>query len=352
MSKQILIIVVALTLITLTLAFSNERPVIGILTTPASDIPSIYSPENYSYIPYSYVQSVEAAGARVIPIPYDASPENITFLLKQVNGVLFTGGGAALNSSDPKTGKIGPSNMTAVGEFIISKVIEANDNGIYLPLMGTCQGFEILILAISKDYNILATNYNDFRVSTNVTLWPAAFKSGPWSTMLPRIRNASQNQPFFLYNHYNALTIERFNNSKNLTDFLEITGISKPVLTNGAPFVASTQAKKYPIWGHQFHPEKNAFMWNFAANASHTPDSILATQHITNFFVNEARKNNNTFVSEEVLKTSLIWGWKPVKSLDLTFIFPKVNEHPDSYPNLFPSNLIYGHCVGAGCTYE
>jgi len=342
-------------LIMVSCALAHDRPVIGILTTPASDISVIHSSANYSFIPYSYVQSVEAAGARVVPIPYDAPAENITYLLKQLNGVLFTGGGADLNKTDQETGKLGPTNITAAGEFIIRKIIEANDNGEYFPLLTTCQGWEILVFAIGKDYDILQTGYNDFKVSSSVLLTPPAFNSGPWATMQPHLQKTSQTEPFFLYNHFFALTPEDFYENKLLDDFFDITGISHPVLTDGPPFVASAQAKNYPIWGQQFHPEKNAFFWKKAANASHTPDSILATQHLTNFFVNEARKNHNVFQSSEILSHSMIDSWRltnvsPIaKGYDFVYLFPKVETFPEAYPNLSATNLIRNGCVGLNC---
>ena len=320
---------------------AHERPVIGILTTPLTDIPSIYSPQNYSFLPYSYIQSLEAAGARVVPIPYDAPAENITFLLKQVNGVLFPGGGAALNYTDPETGVLGPSNITAAGEFVVSKIIEANNKGVHFPLLATCQGWEILVLAISKNYDILYCEYNDFRVSSPVQLAPAAYKSGPWSALPSRLQNLSETEPFYLYNHFNALLPEDFNQNKLLSNFFEITGISEPVLTDGPPFIATAQAKKYPIYGNQFHAEKNAFMWKNGTNVTHTLDSILATQHIANFFVNEARKNNNTFQSDDLLAQSLISSWpltnvSPLsEAVDYAYVFPQVTAFPEVYPNLY-----------------
>jgi len=48
----------------------NTRPIIGILTQPSS-WPTMYDPEEYSYIATSYVRYLESAGARVVPIKYD-----------------------------------------------------------------------------------------------------------------------------------------------------------------------------------------------------------------------------------------------------------------------------------------
>lgn len=334
---------IAFVFINLLAVSAHDRPVIGILTTTASDISAWYSSRNYSYIPYSYVQFIEAAGARVIPIPYDASPENLTYLFNQVNGILFTGGGAPLNYTDPETGKLGPANMTRVGDFLIRKVIEAKNEGRHVPLMTTCQGWEILVLAISKNYDILNTNYTDYAVSSSVQLTKDAFRSGPWASLPADLQNATQNLPLFYYAHSFALTVEDFYKDRHLREFLEVTGTSIPV-NGGAPvFVAAAQGRHYPIWGHQFHPEKNAFLWKEGSNVSHAREAIFITQHYANFFVNEARKNNVTFESEQVLADSLIYNWNisdagKVSSFDKAYLFPEVEKYPEYYPNLFPKH--------------
>lgn len=60
------------------------------LTLPQTFYPS----GGNSYFPASYVKWLESGGARVVPIPYDSAPADLSALLKQINGALFTGGGA------------------------------------------------------------------------------------------------------------------------------------------------------------------------------------------------------------------------------------------------------------------
>jgi gamma-glutamyl hydrolase len=55
---------------------------------------------------------------------------------------------------------------------------------------------------------------------------------------------------------------------------------------NGSEFISSFEHKKYPFYGVQFHPEKNAFEWNIAS-IPHSAEAILAEQFFGNFFVNE-----------------------------------------------------------------
>jgi hypothetical protein len=50
----------------------NDRPIIGIMTLPSEYVE--FPNDTYSYMAASYVKFVESAGARVLPIPYEADP--------------------------------------------------------------------------------------------------------------------------------------------------------------------------------------------------------------------------------------------------------------------------------------
>jgi anthranilate/para-aminobenzoate synthase component II len=55
---------------------------------------------------------------------------------------------------------------------------------------------------------------------------------------------------------------------------------------NGSEFISSFEHKKYPFYGVQFHPEKNAFEWKIES-IPHSADAILVEQFYGNFLVNE-----------------------------------------------------------------
>jgi gamma-glutamyl hydrolase len=49
-----------------------------------------------------------------------------------------------------------------------------------------------------------------------------------------------------------------------LKNFFNI--LSNSYNVNKEVFISSVEAKDYPIWGSQFHPEKNPFEWRVPAN--------------------------------------------------------------------------------------
>lgn len=71
----------------------THRPVIGVLTLP--------EPRCLRYgtqmMATSNARWLQAGGARVVPIFYDSSPEELEFVLNRVNGVFWTGGAVSFN---------------------------------------------------------------------------------------------------------------------------------------------------------------------------------------------------------------------------------------------------------------
>ena len=80
----------------------------------------------------------------------------------------------------------------------------------------------------------------------------------------------------------------------------------------------SLTAHDYPIYGTQWHPEMNPFEFNVAEelgnNINHSPNGIRIAQYFANFFVNEARKNFNSFATPEEERDKLFYNYKPVYS--------------------------------------
>ena len=60
------------------------------------------------------------------------------------------------------------------------------------------------------------------------------------------------------------------------------------------------EAYNYPFYGTQFHPEKYQFSFHPDSNFLHTNTSIVYNRYFADFFIEQARKNNNQFPSYEV----------------------------------------------------
>lgn len=71
------------------------------------------------------------------------------------------------------------------------------------------------------------------------------------------------------------------------------------------------EGKRYPVYGTQFHPEKNNFEWVKGVPIPHTDAAVKASQAFADFFVSEARKST-TVMPEAQLNRELIYNYNPV----------------------------------------
>lgn len=94
----------------------------------------------------------------------------------------------------------------------------------------------------------------------------------------------------------------------NMTDNWDILSTT---MSDNISFVSTIESKLHPIWGVQFHPEKNSFEWE-RAHIVHTKSAVKVTQYFANFFVNEARRNKNQFANQKMEIESLIYNFKPM----------------------------------------
>lgn len=83
LAARIALLVAAIFALAASFATAHNRPVIGILAQPKWSMD-----KERTYIAASYVKWVEAAGARVVPIPYNVSHKAAEELLSQINGKL------------------------------------------------------------------------------------------------------------------------------------------------------------------------------------------------------------------------------------------------------------------------
>jgi len=77
------------------------------------------------------------------------------------------------------------------------------------------------------------------------------------------------------------------------------------------PFGSTIESYDYPIFATQWHPERNQFEWDIDELLLHTSESVMATQYLANYFVNEARKSNHQFSSVAEEQNHLIYKYTP-----------------------------------------
>lgn len=120
-------------------------------------------------------QWLEAAGAQVAVVPYDASDEVLEELLAGVDGILFTGGGLSLELN---------TTYDRTAMKIFQRVLHPPTTaGRGITLWGTCMGFQLLHVLAANDLSVLTHSAFDsegvawpldLASQTDARMWKAA----------------------------------------------------------------------------------------------------------------------------------------------------------------------------------
>ena len=315
----------------------NNRPVIGILTIPSTI--SGYPGGNWSCFLASYCKFIEAAGARAVPIPYDASYENLTYFFNSVNGILMVGGGSNLINDISKDNIRLQSNYTEKVNFLVDLAIQANDKGDFFPIWATCLSWEALIIVLSRNVFIMENITGDTNIPRNLSFSWAAKNSRLYNQMSDDLWEATITENITLFDHNSSISPESFYHNDYLPEIMSVLSVSYAGYERW--FISSAEAVNYPFYGSQYHSEKNTFEWSLIP-IPHTPIAILFEQFIANFFVNEARKNNHQY-EEDALDKSLIYNWNAEvinsKTMGPMYFFPTVEQNQGMWPGIYDINI-------------
>jgi gamma-glutamyl hydrolase len=233
----------------------HNRPCIGILTIPhMSDIKY-----GKSHIMKTYVDWFEERGVCVIAIPYNTTEHESYF--KLVNGLLIPGGETTYilkNVAFRKT---------------VERFIELSfDENEYFPIWGTCFGFQMLLSVIG--------NIKKFKKYPSHGLYPIhitqqGFESRLFNSFSKRYLHYLENFKATSENHEYGISPNDFMENNHLRRFYTI--LSTTFDENKNEYVSAIEAKYYPIYGVQWHPERQ--------KTYGTP--------FVDFFISELRKNKH-----------------------------------------------------------
>jgi len=258
----------------------NDRPIIGIFTQPSGT--TVDGTVFAEYIAGSYVKYIESAGARVVPVRYQRSKEELKILFSRLNGVLLPGGGTELIPGDAYY-----EAGVALWEYVQTDPT--------FPIFGTCLGFELLSSLASGSDTVLrkSGHFSADNISWPVNLTREAEKSVMFKGLDRKVIKALQTEPIAYNSHSDGITPDVFYRTPNLAQNFNILGTGRD--KNQKEFVAIIEAKERPMWGVQFHPEKAVFEWYLPVNIPHQPEAIALAQHLADLLVQHARMNMNRF---------------------------------------------------------
>ena len=117
------------------------------------------------------------------------------------------------------------------------------------------------------------------------------------------------------FNHNWAVTLNTFNQNQRLKSFWNV--IASSTTPYNEDFVAVMEAKDYPFFGVQFHPEKNLYEWKVFADRSAEGSEVV--QIMSNRYIDYARKNSNRFENAKEFTDKSIYNYKTQQSTKYSF---------------------------------
>jgi len=276
----------------------NNRPIIGILDQ------DLVKKES-TYIAASYVKWIESAGARVVPLFYEKwSTQTMEKMLGNINGVLFPGGGVSIS------GKYFQQLQT-----IFNWAKKANDRGVHFPIWGTCLGFEELLCLAANTTSVIDGIFDSEDLSLALTLSSAVDQSKLFKAMPEDLKKIIATEKVTFNNHKHGIFTKHFLNVGKLTSFYNLLSVNED--PKGKQFVSTIEAKNYPIFGSQWHPEKILFEWTpNLKQINHSRNSVEVNGWVARFFVDECRKNDNHFANTAEENKALIYQYTPTYTGD------------------------------------
>jgi gamma-glutamyl hydrolase len=109
--------------------------------------------------------------------------------------------------------------------------------------------------------------------------------------------------------HHQGIAPETFDKYPKMKAFISV--LANNADQKGKVFSSLIEAKDYPFYGTQFHPEFPAFEFVDNPAVVHTEESITANNYFSKFFVSEARQNNHKYPSVKEENAALIYNFSP-----------------------------------------
>ena len=100
--------------------------------------------------------------------------------------------------------------------------------------------------------------------------------------------------------HHLGVSPHSYLSHKILHKLFRITSLAKDKDDNY--YIASVEGRKYPIYAVQFHPEMVQYTKIDRKGVADSPEAVKFSEQLSNFFIVEAKKNNNTMTLEEYRK--------------------------------------------------
>jgi gamma-glutamyl hydrolase len=227
---------------------------VGIITIPHSK----KTKYGDTHIMKAYVDWFEERGVRVVPIPYNTTDHQTYF--EQINGLFIPGGETPYIMRN----RVFVDSVTRFFELSLQQ-------GEYFPIWGTCFGFELLMFIIGGFTKLKKYPCHEL---TPMQLTKEGAKSRLFGSFSKRYLYYLEHYNSTSNNHEYGISPKDFEENLHLSRFYNILATS--VDENGKDYVSTIEGKYYPVYGVQWHPERQK-----------------TTGPFVEFFISELKKNKH-----------------------------------------------------------
>ena len=227
---------------------------VGILTIPHSKKVK----QGTSHIMKAYVDWLEERGVRVLPIPYDTKEHEVYFY--QINGLLIPGGETVYILKNEAF----VHSVTRFVELSFQK-------GEYFPIWGTCFGFQSLLHVIG---DIPSFQKHPNHGVTPLHITKEGRHSRMFASFTKRYLHYLEAYPSTSNNNEYGISPREFEDNPHLRRFFRV--VTTSIDENGQEYVSTIEGAYYPVYGVQWHPERQN-----------------TTGQFVDFFVSELKKNKH-----------------------------------------------------------
>jgi hypothetical protein len=272
---------------------NKKIPTIGLLCGP-QPIDSLHNIQQ-AKCDYNTIQWLYQSGAEVVPILPWTKPKQLNIILSKIHGIVFPAGSRFLGVKNPLA-----FQYEKFAHGLFNRLMELNKKGVYTPLLGIGQGFELMQIIIAKTGSIIEPTKGTFAISLPQFIFQDPKKH--------RIFSLFDKSDLFNFksrrttSHFHKFGVMSATYKKNdlLKRFFKITSYGVDEL--GKVFVSGIEALKFPFYGLHFQPEVLSWDRHEKSGIFHSVEGLRISQKLGNFFVQECKKNPN----KQVLKKDFV----------------------------------------------
>jgi len=284
--------------------YATERPIIGVLTQDLE--PSMWSAlpgiEDYSsWLVASNVKWLEAGGVQVVPIIVNGSIDQTEYfreMFTSLNGLMIPGG--------PDNSILPDAGFSKASYAFFSMAMEANDAGDFFPIWGTCLGMEMLGLITTggQEYLTRCTSYGSLPLELSEGWEDSQLYGSAPSDVIDQLTSL----PVTVNRHHWCLTRENFTKFGMDAFWTILSENSDP---DGIRFVSTLEAKDYPFYAIQYHPEKSSYTWTDQPGQQilHSKEATHSALYLSQFLASLARQSQHKFPTRTAEESTLIYNY-------------------------------------------